>query len=225
MTSAESASIASGLALTGSGCSQPLGSNFRAKPGHCNGSLNSPHSDMPPSLPPLTLSGIPSASSMLSPPPPPPRNGADSAASSISLPSSPKIARSFRSRISVTLRSPPNNGDNDKNSSSYVPGESVDGIPALSPPSLRLEGPPSKRRKVGSHPGTRSLETAGLPPVAADHVYSIQEPAATCSGASRPAGSMVRQALGAQPAAGHGQVRRPIADAPLAPPASSTGHR
>ena len=134
-TSAESASIASGLALTGSGCSQPLGPNFRAKPGHCNGSLNSPHSDMPPSLPPLTLSGIPSASLMLSPPPPPPRNGADSAASSISLPSSPKIARSFRSRISVTLRSPPTNGDNDKNS--YVPGESVDGIPALSPPSYR----------------------------------------------------------------------------------------
>ena len=140
VTSADSASIASGLALAGSGCSQPPGPNFRAKPGHCNGSLNSPGgcNEMPPSLPPLTLSGIPSASSVLSPPPPPPpnRNGADSAASSISLPSSPKIARSFRSRISVTLRSPPT-GDNDKNSSSYVPGESVDGIPALSPPSYR----------------------------------------------------------------------------------------
>lgn len=35
----------------------------------------------------------------------------------------------------MTLRSPPTNGDNDKNS--YVPGESVDGIPALSPPSYR----------------------------------------------------------------------------------------
>ena len=133
VTSADSTSIGSGLALAGSGCPGP---NFRAKPGHCNGSLNSPGcSEMPPCLPPLTLSGIPSASSTLSPPPPPPpnRNGADSAASSISLPSSPKIARSFRSRISVTLRSPPN-GD-DKNS--YIPGESVDGIPALSPPSYR----------------------------------------------------------------------------------------
>ena len=75
----------------------------------------------------------------MSPPLPAPpgsgRNGADSAASSISLPSSPKIARSFRSRISVTLRSPPNNVD-DK-SSSYVAGESVDGIPIISPPSYR----------------------------------------------------------------------------------------
>ena len=141
VTSVDSVSIAStglGLAVSSSGCQGP---NFRAKPGHCNGSLNSPGcNEMPPSLPPLTLSGIvPScglSSTMLSPPPPPPpnRNGADSAASSISLPSSPKIARSFRSRISVTLRSPPNGEDK---SSSYVPGETVDGIPILSPPSYR----------------------------------------------------------------------------------------
>ena len=141
VTSADSVSLASGLAVASSGCQGP---NFRAKPGHCNGSLNSPGcNEMPPSLPPLTLSGIPScglSSSILSPPPPPSitspaaRNGADSAASSISLPSSPKIARSFRSRISVTLRSPPNGEDK---SSSYVPGESVDGLPVLSPPSYR----------------------------------------------------------------------------------------
>ena len=138
VTSVDSASIASGLPVSSQGCQGP---NFRAKPGHCNGSLNSPGcNEMPPSLPPLTLSGIPSCglSSLLSPPPLPPtsRNGADSAASSISLPSSPKIARSFRSRISVTLRSPPNGEDK---SSTYVPGESVDGIPVLSPPSYRTQ--------------------------------------------------------------------------------------
>ena len=140
VTSVDSASIASGLPVSSQGCQGP---NFRAKPGHCNGSLNSPGcNEMPPSLPPLTLSGIPlcglSSSSGMSPPPLPPssRNGADSAASSISLPSSPKIARSFRSRISVTLRSPPNGEDK---SSTYVPGESVDGIPVLSPPSYRTQ--------------------------------------------------------------------------------------
>ena len=138
VSSVDSASVASGLPVSSQGCQGP---NFRAKPGHCNGSLNSPGcNEMPPSLPPLTLSGIPSCglSSLVSPPPLPPtsRNGADSAASSISLPSSPKIARSFRSRISVTLRSPPNGEDK---SSTYVPGESVDGIPVLSPPSYRTQ--------------------------------------------------------------------------------------
>ena len=138
VSSVDSASIASGLPVSSQGCQGP---NFRAKPGHCNGSLNSPGcNEMPPSLPPLTLSGIPSCglTSLVSPPPLPPtsRNGADSAASSISLPSSPKIARSFRSRISVTLRSPPNGEDK---SSTYVPGESVDGIPVLSPPSYRTQ--------------------------------------------------------------------------------------
>jgi len=135
LTSTDTVSIASGLAVSSGGC-QP-GPTYRAKPGHCNGSLNSPScSEMPPSLPPLTLSGIPScglSSGILSPPPT--RTGADSAGSSISLPSSPKIARSFRSRISVTLRSPPN--PEDINSSTYVPGESVDGIPVLSPPAYR----------------------------------------------------------------------------------------
>eukprot|EP00090_Calanus_glacialis_P019710 TRINITY_DN30229_c0_g1_i2.p1 TRINITY_DN30229_c0_g1~~TRINITY_DN30229_c0_g1_i2.p1 ORF type:complete len:997 (+),score=132.01 TRINITY_DN30229_c0_g1_i2:396-3386(+) len=135
LTSTDTVSIASGLAVSSGSC-QP-GPTYRAKPGHCNGSLNSPNcSEMPPSLPPLTLSGIPScglSSGILSPPPI--RTGADSAGSSISLPSSPKIARSFRSRISVTLRSPPN--PEDINSSTYVPGESVDGIPVLSPPAYR----------------------------------------------------------------------------------------
>merc|ERR1719150_3208588 len=145
VSSVDSASVASGLPVSSQGCQGP---NFRAKPGHCNGSLNSPGcNEMPPSLPPLTLSGIPSCglSSLVSPPPLPPtsRNGADSAASSISLPSSPKIARSFRSRISVTLRSPPGTNGTEDKSSSYVAGESVDGIPALSPPSYRTPTLPS----------------------------------------------------------------------------------
>ena len=73
VTSVDSASIASGLPVSSQGCQGP---NFRAKPGHCNGSLNSPGcNEMPPSLPPLTLSGIPScglSSSLVSPPPLPP---------------------------------------------------------------------------------------------------------------------------------------------------------
>jgi hypothetical protein len=98
---------------------------YRAKPGHCNGSLASPLSELPPPLPPLSLPHVMSPGG---------RSGADSAGSSVSLPSSPKIARSFRSRISVTLRSPPNPAD--PCSSTYVPGESVD-LPTLSPPAYR----------------------------------------------------------------------------------------
>ena len=133
--------------------SPPLGSShtlphatYRAKPGHCNGSLTSPITDLPPPLPPLTL---PSALS------PPNRSGANSAGSSISLPSSPKIARSFRSRISVTLRSPPN--PEDTASSTYVPGESVD-LPTISPPAYRTPGNGS----VGLPNGASSSGLEGL---------------------------------------------------------------
>ena len=132
--------------------SPPMGSytlphaTYRAKPGHCNGSLASPLADLPPPLPPLTL---PSALS------PPNRSGANSAGSSISLPSSPKIARSFRSRISVTLRSPPN--PEDTASSTYVPGESVD-LPTVSPPAYRTPGNGS----IGLPNGASSSGLEGL---------------------------------------------------------------
>jgi hypothetical protein len=132
--------------------SPPMGSHtlphatYRAKPGHCNGSLASPLGDLPPPLPPLPL---PSARA------PPHRAGAHSAGSSISLPSSPKIARSFRSRISVTLRSPPN--PEDTASSTYVPGESVD-LPTVSPPAYRTPGNGS----IGLPNGASSSGLEGL---------------------------------------------------------------
>jgi len=130
---------------------------YRAKPGHCNGSLGSPAGDLPPPLPPLCL---PSSMS-------PTRSGANSAGSSISLPSSPKIARSFRSRISVTLRSPPN--PEDTASSTYVPGESVD-LPTLSPPAYRGQGNgstsylPTGLPNGASSSGLEALSTAAAPP-------------------------------------------------------------
>lgn len=112
--------------------------HHRSKPGHCNGtSLNSPpgSSDMPPPPPPLNLSSstVISSSNVFSPqmaskpytgPTPAESN------SSLSLPSSPKIAKSFRSRLNVTLKSP----TEENAESTYVPGESVDGFTALSPP-------------------------------------------------------------------------------------------
>jgi hypothetical protein len=61
------------------------------------------------------------------------------------LPSSPKIARSFRSRINVTLKSPPDGGGS---SSTYVPGDSVDGnVPPLPPPPA-LMSPPHYRHPM-----------------------------------------------------------------------------
>lgn len=114
-------------------------SYHRSKPGHCNGSLNSPGStEMPPPPPPLTLSSSCAMSTGLFSPQMNNKTGAESS-SSLSLPSSPKIARSFRSRINVTLKSP--TSQEAGSSSTYVPGESVDGFPALSPPSYRTPGP------------------------------------------------------------------------------------
>ena len=144
------------------------GPTYRSKPGHCNGSINSPPgsssggggtAEMPPPPPPLlsTLSAAAAASSLcatsaaataassslLSPQLSKLCSGGghpDSGGSSLSsLPSSPKIARSFRSRINVTLKSPPDGG---ASSSTYVPGDSVDGnVPPLPPPPVLLSPP------------------------------------------------------------------------------------
>ena len=144
------------------------GPTYRSKPGHCNGSINSPPgsssggggtAEMPPPPPPLlsTLSAAAAASSscatsaaataasssLLSPQLSKLCSGGghpDSGGSSLSsLPSSPKIARSFRSRINVTLKSPPDGG---ASSSTYVPGDSVDGnVPPLPPPPALLSPP------------------------------------------------------------------------------------
>ena len=110
--------------------------HHRSKPGHYNGSLNSPpgSSEMPPPPPPLNLSSSNVISSSVFSPQMTSKagttvvGGAESN-SSLSLPSSPKIAKSFRSRLNVTLKSP----TEENGTSTYVPGESVDGYTALSP--------------------------------------------------------------------------------------------
>ena len=122
----------------GSGCGAAP-SFHRTKPGHCNGILLSPGStEMPPPPPPLTLSSSTAMSTGIFSPQMNSKTGADSN-SSLSLPSSPKIARSFRSRLNVTLKSPPS--PLEPSSCTYVPGETVDGFPALSPPSYRTPCP------------------------------------------------------------------------------------
>ena len=92
-----SASVAAAHSLVNS--SPGTGSNFRSKLGHCNGTLNSPTS--PVALPQLkTLSPVPRATDLLLTGITEPGNN-DSSASGII---SPKIAKSFRSRISLGLR-------------------------------------------------------------------------------------------------------------------------
>ena len=105
------------LSLTssaGGDLASATGGHHRTKPGHCNGSLSltSPGStEMPPPPPPLALSSSCAMSTGLFSPQmatkPSAGGGGAESSSSLSLPSSPKIARSFRSRINVTLKSPP----------------------------------------------------------------------------------------------------------------------
>ena len=144
-------------------------STYRAKPGHCNGSLTSPSAELLPPFPPLSL---PSDMSPI-----PRGSGADSAGSSISLPSSPKIARSFRSRISVTLRSPPN--VEDTASSTYVPGESVD-LPMLSPPAYRGQANGSSTLPNGaSSCGLDGLSTTACPAASSLEDSNRESPSAS----------------------------------------------
>lgn len=112
-------------------------SSFRAKPGHCNGTLNSPTS--PAALPQLqTMSPVPRATDLL-------LTGITSATDNSDNVVSPKIAKSFRSRITLGLRSP--NRDNDKSNGrdevddrTYVPGDPINDIPSLSPPPYKGPG-------------------------------------------------------------------------------------
>lgn len=171
---------------TGSQPGATSGPKSRAKPGHCNGTVNSPPSSGEvPQPPALSSTCIPFSSCSLTSsrtemistgvtgllstpvaPPQPPltsafrdsNSGADNSSNS-SVPASPKIGRSLRSRIGAVIsRSPPDkdssqpaNGNGgaglnggsrtagagtdevDLSTNSYVPGESLD-IPTLSPP-------------------------------------------------------------------------------------------
>ena len=147
----------------GSGGGGSISSYHRTKPGHCNGSLHSPGStEMPPPPPPLNLSSSTAMPTGIFSPQMTSKTGADSN-SSLSLPSSPKIARSFRSRLNVTLKSPP-----EPSSCTYVPGETVDGFPALSPPSYRTPGP--------SDNGPASLPSAATTAAASDDFPHSRSP-------------------------------------------------
>ncbi|XP_059098803.1 uncharacterized protein LOC131892947 isoform X2 [Tigriopus californicus] len=171
---------------TGTQTGAMSGPKSRAKPGHCNGTVNSPPSSGEvPQPPALSSTCIPFSSCSLTSsrtemistgvtgllstpvaPPQPPltssfrdsNSGADNSSNS-SVPASPKIGRSLRSRIGAVIsRSPPdkstsnntnghggsglNGGGNaagggtdevDFSTNSYMPGESLD-IPTLSPP-------------------------------------------------------------------------------------------
>lgn len=144
------------------------GSIFRAKPGHCNGTLSSPiASPTSAQLPNLltTLSPVPRATDLLL------TGIADNSCSSLTDRTedrsivSPKIAKSFRSRITLGLRSPPkllqereindNNPEkpppggvdevdhqngHENSSRTYVPGDPINDIPSLSPPPYKGPG-------------------------------------------------------------------------------------
>ena len=123
---------------------------FRAKPGHCNGTLNSPES--PAALPSLkTLSPVPRATDLLLTG----ITGDHTETSSRDL-ASPKIAKSFRSRLTMGLGSSPptqtsstskamhreghDEVDNGHASRTYVPGDPINDIPSLSPPPYKGPG-------------------------------------------------------------------------------------
>ena len=112
-----------------------ISSIFRAKPGHCNGTLNSPTS--PAALPQLkTLSPVPRATDLL-------LTGITDNSEAASSIVSPKIAKSFRSRITLGLGSPKNrevDKEDEVDSRTYVPADPINDIPSLSPPPYKGPG-------------------------------------------------------------------------------------
>ena len=130
--------------VTGPAVACGFTSNFRVKPGHCNGSLNSPTGSA--TLPSLTtLSPVPRATDLL-------LTGITEHSES----HSPKIAKSFRSRLG--LRSPTKEENEhqragvvgsslgvghdevDDSSRTYIPGDPINDIPSLSPPPYKGPG-------------------------------------------------------------------------------------
>lgn len=132
--------------VTGPAVACGFTSNFRAKPGHCNGTLNSPTGSA--TLPSLTtLSPVPRATDLL-------LTGITEHSES----HSPKIAKSFRSRLG--LRSPTKEENEhqrsagaglggggvvghdevDDSSRTYIPGDPINDIPSLSPPPYKGPG-------------------------------------------------------------------------------------
>jgi len=121
---ANSSIIHTAPSMTASERGTSVTGNFRAKPGHCNGTLNSPGEAPGSSMGlPLTLTRFTSIQNRCE--------------DSSSLPGSPKIARSFRS---ISVRSPPtlssnpaHSGGSDDIDRTYIAGEQLD-FPSLSPP-------------------------------------------------------------------------------------------
>ena len=140
-----SSSAANPIMAAAQAASSGFTSIFRAKPGHCNGTLNSPES--PAALPQLkTLSPVPRATDLL-------LTGITGDHTETGGLVSPKIAKSFRSRLTMGLGSPSQTStskqreheghdevDNGHASRTYVPGDPINDIPSLSPPPYKGPG-------------------------------------------------------------------------------------
>lgn len=131
------ASFANSSIVTPSAAMGSSSSNYRSKPGHCNGTLNSPTQT---SLPQLTTMSpaVSRATDLL-------LTGIMENSEGVS---SPKIAKSFRSRLGMNLRSPPKTetalalggGVDEVDHSTYVAGDPINDIPSLSPPPYKGPG-------------------------------------------------------------------------------------
>ena len=164
VTSSAAAISAGGLSSSRDGGIGSCLSNFRSKPSHCNGSLNSPTGSAGP-LPNLsTMSPVPRATDLL-------LTGITENSESLA---SPKIAKSFRSRLG--LRSPPKedaehqrsnvsalggHDEVDDRERTYIPGDPINDIPSLSPPPYK--GPGSTGgSSTTSNSGGRGITGLGL---------------------------------------------------------------
>ena len=165
VTSSSAANSSNPIMAAAAAASSGFTSIFRAKPGHCNGTLNSPES--PAALPQLkTMSPVPRATDLL-------LTGitGDHTETSSGL-ASPKIAKSFRSRLTMGLGSPSQTTskqheghDEVDNSRTYVPGDPINDIPSLSPPPYKgpgSTGGSSTTSNSGGRSGGGGLTGLGL---------------------------------------------------------------
>ena len=156
VTSSVTNAAASAATTSGLSCI----SNFRAKPGHCNGTLNSPTGSA--TLPSLTtLSPVPRATDLL-------LTGITENSEGHSL-ASPKIAKSFRSRLG--LRSPSKEetehqrtgiDEVDDSSRTYIPGDPINDIPSLSPPPYKGPGSTGGSSTTSNSGGRSGITGLGL---------------------------------------------------------------
>ena len=159
------------------------GPTFRAKPGHCNGTINSTgisnsgemsYSNIPTSfmhlpvsshntsissaqIPPISSSQVSySANNVLSD-----GNDSDHVPPMLLSITSPKIRKSFGSRIqnqmgrgsppTKTMSGMPGDGRMEMEHTTYLPGDTVDGIPTLSPPPYKSSSTTGSNSSVTGH--------------------------------------------------------------------------